>query len=427
MNVVSRLPARLSQGLLPAWRGIAVLIAAVAHVALVGCATWRAPATFEDAALRARAVTDTAQGVRLSAAVLSSDDSRQLLGADVNGTGVQPVWIEVQNATQQTLWLLRAGTDPDYFSPLEVAWSFHAPLAGTNNAAIDEHFDGLGFQNPIPPWSTRKGLLFTNPDRLTKLLNVDLLGQGSFIPFTLFLPIPDDVQGDQALEILERRAEAPSIEYRGADTFRAALEKLPCCATGPAGTASGDPINVVLVGTLADIGAALGRRGFRRETKDLDNAQRLYGRPPDVVARKAGQGGVPANWLRLWIAPLRYQGKPVFVGQAGRPVGGRFAVAEEKDLVLHPEVDEARNLLIQDLLYSGGLAKLGFVNGVGAASVANPRDSVGETAYYTDGLRAVLFFVTRPRSLSEVEILDWVPYLERREAAAAAENRNRQR
>ena len=55
-------------------------------------------------------------------------------------------------------------------------------------------------------------------------------------------------------------------------------------------------------------------------------------------------------------------------------------------------------------MYSGGLEKLGFITGAG---------EVGASRYETDGLRAVLFFGTRPLSLADVEILDWVPFLER--------------
>ena len=87
-------------------------------------------------------------------------------------------------------------------------------------------------------------------------------------------------------------------------------------------------------------------------------------------------------------------------------------------MVVHEDVDEARNLLIQDMMYSGGLEKLGFVTGVGAAAEALPRTALNGARYYTDGLRAVLFFGTRPLSLSDVEMLDWVPFLEGREAAA---------
>jgi hypothetical protein len=45
--------------------------------------------------------------------------------------------------------------------------------------------------------------------------------------------------------------------------------------------------------------------------------------------------------------------------QAGRPVGGRFELRNANDIVLDENVDEARNLLIQDMMYSGSLEKIG--------------------------------------------------------------------
>ena len=132
---------------------------------LASCATWTAPTNVDDAPLRERAVSATKRDVHVSAAVLGSEDSKRMFGADVNKTNVQPLWIEVQNRTSQPLWLLQSGTDPDYFSPLEVAWSMHTLLGGATNASIDDHFNKLGFRNPIPAGETRSGILFTNPDR----------------------------------------------------------------------------------------------------------------------------------------------------------------------------------------------------------------------------------------------------------------------
>ena len=70
---------------------------------VAGCATWQAPGAFNDAELRARAVTASKQGVSVTAAVLSAEDSRRMFGADVNKTGVQSVWIELQNRTARAL------------------------------------------------------------------------------------------------------------------------------------------------------------------------------------------------------------------------------------------------------------------------------------------------------------------------------------
>jgi hypothetical protein len=395
----------------PFQRGCVFFTLVVCVLGLTGCATWQAPTETDYSEIRARVITATVQKVHLSAAVLSTRDSQRIFGANINETGVQPVWIEVKNQTEQTLWLLQAGTDPDYFSPLEVAWSFHTTFSGGTNARIDEYFDARGFKNPIAPGATQTGIIFTNPHHQTRLLNVDLLGQGKLIPFTLFLPVPDDVPETGVLNVLQRIAITETVEYQEEDRFRAALEQMPCCATGPEQTAAGDPLNVILVGDFADIASAFVRRGYRGVALEFDSAQHVFGRPPDIVARKAGQGGVPANWVRMWVTPIRYHGQSVFILQVGRPVGGRFIETESKQLMLHPNVDEVRNVLIQDLLYSGGLGKLGFVTGVGAASPKQPRDSLGKTLYYTDGLRAVMFMVTRPVALSDVQILEWVPAL----------------
>ena len=78
-------------------------------------------------------------------------------------------------------------------------------------------------------------------------------------------------------------------------------------------------------------------------------------------------------------------------------------------------------MLIQDLMYSGGLATLGFVGGAGATQVIGTSTDNFESKYHTDGLRAVMFLLSRPRKLSDFEILDWVPALELREADAARE------
>jgi hypothetical protein len=119
---------------------------------------------------------------------------------------------------------------------------------------------------------------------------------------------------------------------------------------------------------------------------------------------------------------LHYQDQPVVLVQSGRPLGGRFAVSDSGEQPLHPNVDESRNLLIQDLMYSGGVARLGFVGGVGAVPRTPAENTDSDRRYHTDGLRAVLFFVTRPLAISEIEILDWVPILQQREAEAAAKN-----
>ena len=406
-------------------------MAVVILLVLSGCASWQTPPPFDDSVLRARAETAEMHGVKLSAAVLSSDDSRRMFGAKVNETGVQPVWIEVENNTSHILWLMRSGTDPDLFSPLEVAWSFHKSFASETNARIDEHFHALTFENPISPGTSQSGIIFTNPHRQTRLLSIDILGQGEVFPFTLFPVVPDDHTAQaRTLPRIQKLIKEASVEYPDLDGLRTRLEQLPCCATSADGKENGDPINVIVVGHLEDIATAFVRRGFRTDWRDIDGMQTLFGRPPDIVARKSSQGGLSANWLRLWVAPYSYQGQAVMLVQTGRPMGWRLHKPDEdeeeheKKLVLNPNVDEVRNLLIQDMLYSSGLEKLAFIDGVGATQTDEFRDSLGGTRYQTDGLRVVLFLTTRPLSLSDTEVLDWHPVLELHEAEVVREIEN---
>jgi len=44
---------------------------------------------------------------------------------------------------------------------------------------------------------------------------------------------------------------------------------------------------------------------------------------------------------------------------------------------------------------------------VAPASPTQPRVTFSGARYFTDGLRAILFFAIRPLSLSDVELLDW--------------------
>jgi hypothetical protein len=87
--------------------------------------------------------------------------------------------------------------------------------------------------------------------------------------------------------------------------------------------------------------------------------------------------------------------------------GGRFSAEASQDLRQNADVDEVRNDLIQDFMYSGGLEKLALVSGVGAVTADRPRTLPGGGHYFTDGRRVVLFFSTRPRTLADVEILQW--------------------
>jgi hypothetical protein len=110
---------------------------------------------------------------------------------------------------------------------------------------------------------------------------------------------------------------------------------------------------------------------------------------------------------------MTLEGKPVWVGQINRDIGLRFArltVIYKID----PAIDDVRNYILQDLWYSQGLAKFGFVKGVEAASIKKPRRDTLGNRYFTDGYRIVVWVSSEPVSFSEVVHMEWErPFSER--------------
>ena len=135
----------------------------------------------------------------------------------------------------------------------------------------------------------------------------------------------------------------------------------------------------------------------------------FYDRPQDVGLQKARQTVDERNHLRLWLSPMRYKGMPVYIGQISRDIGVKLTT-KSPTLTTHeidPDIDEARDYLMQDLLESQKVAKIGLVEGVGKAKPENPRYNLTDSPYWTDGWRVVFVFSEEVIALDEVEFFDW--------------------
>jgi len=95
------------------------------------------------------------------------------------------------------------------------------------------------------------------------------------------------------------------------------------------------------------------------------------------------------------------------VGQISRDIGVRFTWKTITTHKVDPDVDETRDFLIQDLLYSQGLGKIAFVKGVGPAPFSNPRKNLTGDPYFTDGYRVVLWISSELKDFEEVELMNW--------------------
>ena len=411
-----------------------VVFAVIFIVTVSGCATFN-PRPLEEVPFRERAQTKSEGNVTVTAAVPSAEESRRLFGVSIYKRGVQPIWLEIENRDEEPVYFLPARLDPDYFSPFEAAYVSHFAYVTPANDEMDRYFFKRRQGIRISPGTVRSGFVYTPVDEGTKAFNVALVGEDHDVrTFTFFINVPglraDHHEVD--FEALYSKKEVISYDEEG---LKEALERLPCCTTNKKGTEEGDPLNLEVIGESKDVFYAFIRAGWD-ETETIYTASAfkttlsflfggryryspvsglyVFGRPQDVAFQKVRESIHERNHLRLWLSPMRFEGKPVWVGQISRDIGVRFTT---KTIVTHkidPDVDETRDFLIQDLWYSQGLPKFAFVKGVGAAPMSKPRGNLTGDPYFTNGLRTVLWVCGDPVDLEDVEFLEWeVPPLEK--------------
>ncbi len=134
----------------------------------------------------------------------------------------------------------------------------------------------------------------------------------------------------------------------------------------------------------------------------------VLGRTQDVALQKARDNIHERNHLRLWMTPMRFEGKPVWIGQISRDIGVRFTMKTITTHKIDPDVDETREYLLENLAYHQALAKIAYVDGVGAAPIEAPRHNLTGDPYFTDGLRVVLWVSSTPVDIADIETKDWV-------------------
>jgi hypothetical protein len=342
-----------------------------------------------------------------SAAVPSGDESRSIFGVDLNQRGIQPLWLEIENGSERLVYFLPTGLDPEYFAPLEVAFLYGGPFHDEGKAALAAHLEALSFdsRSPILPGETVTGFVYVNRADPSMIVQVDLIGREWSDSIGLVVPVPGTEAAQQRMAALRGLyTESDVVEIEDEPALRSALAGLPCCAADQTGARS-LPLNLVLVGKLDEWGPAFVRRNYRYAPA---SPWQTFGRMQDLSGHRISRWVAPQpHTLRFWLTPLRYRGKPIWVGQVSTRLGGRFAASGEETQRIEPDVDDARNDIVQDLLYSQALTKVGFVKGAGSVSAAGPRPTPDAASYHTDGLRAVMLFDRRPVALSQIQFFDW--------------------
>jgi hypothetical protein len=388
-----------------------------------------------------RAQVDQDDEVVVRVAVLDDRESEHFFGVPLAHRGIQPVWLQINNQGKVPYRLRLGSIDPSYYPPLEaafvnhyrigrrllefgcLAWVFFPLLLllplkvlgawAANrrmNAYFQEHGIGWGL---IAPGNELSGFVFTSLDEGTKQVSVRLLGMAGAKDFPFSIPVPGLHIDHQSKRLAPLEASGETVECDEAE-LRRRLVAMPRSTTNRRGSVEGDPLNLVVIGDFATILNGFGARWDETETISLKSCARTFsaffrgsryryspvsplyvaGRSQDFALQKARQTINERLHLRLWITPLRFEGKAVWIGQVSRDIGVRFTL-RTWNLTTHridPDVDDARDYVLNDLLENARVARAGYVKGVGEAARTAPRRNLTGDPYFTDGLRAVAIF-----------------------------------
>ncbi len=328
-----------------------------------------------------------------------------------------------------------------------MGWLFYYPLllvaplkmltAWRANGRMDGVFRRLGFRLvPIRSGESAEGFVFTTVDLGTKVVRIRLvpleplresIGRLLHTPgvpghdeppvdMTFTVPVPG-IAADYLDRDFAVIRPPDTVEPCEADQLVQQLEAMPQATTNANGSRTGDPANLVVVGDFDTLLGAFAARWDESETISLATCWKtvkafllgsnyryspvsalfLFGRSQDIALQRTRHTINERIHLRLWLTPLSFQGKAVWVGQVSRDIGVRFTT-KAWNLTTHridPDVDESRDYVMEDLLTAGWVTAAGYVGGIGACTPQSPRRNLTGDPFFTDGKRAVILVAAR--------------------------------
>ena len=427
-------------------------VMALLILGLTGCAaTSFAPERLSTPDALRDVKSKTIGDVSVSVSILTDAQARQHFGADLGRHGLQALWMSVRNGSDRRLWFIRNMLDPDFYSAEEAALLVQGDIPSESRPALHQHFRDESIRAQLPPRTISEGFVFLPRVEGGRYVDIRLQGDAYLedsdthgaiasaaapprgtpreLRFDFALPLPD---GDFDYERLDtaRIFGGQSLPNLTVDELRSTLEQLPCCATDADGQREGDPLNVVIVGESADVLNSLSRSGwsfthridFRTVRRELGAAIAgsaypvapvsslyVFGRKQDVALQRARRSIAQRNHMRLWLAPYRFEHRPVWIGQVSRDIGVKVT-PRSPTLTTHiidPEVDTTREYLFHSLIGEGFVDRFGFVKGGAAGTPTQPRMNLTGDPYHSDGLRLVVILSRDPVTPDRIRSLLW--------------------
>ncbi len=392
---------------------------------LSGCASFK-PKPLEQVPFLERAKTEEKDGVRVTVSVLTRKETKQVFGFDLEKKGIQTIWIDIENSTDRPYWFMLSGVDPNYYSAREAAYICHSFWRRSKNRKMDQHFENLFIDQLVLPRCRSAGFGFSYLKQGVREVRVRLFGDLNIIDYEFHIPVPGLRTDWEVVDFDALYPEEAIIHVEDEPSLREALEPLPLTTTKENGSGEGDPLNIVVIGHVekpftrarwdeterltAGTAWKTAKGFFGKEYKHSPmSSLYVFGRHQDIGLQKARDSIHERNHLRLWLTPIRYQGRPVCVGTITRDIGVYFTT-RAWNLMTHaidPDVDEARDYLTEDLAMALSLKKYGYLDGVAPATQDSPHRNLMKAPYWTDGSRVILLVTDDVVPLGDIDHFDW--------------------
>lgn len=379
-------------------------------------------------ALAGRTQSQTIDRITVSACILPDGEAHRRYGVSLAKKGLQAVWLRVANMTTEENWLLAAFMEPDYFTADEAARLYRRSW-GIGFGATQQRFRDLAMRARLEGGRTYEGHILVPRTEGGRFVEVTLNGSGRVRRFGLPLRTPDGHFDFEKMDTDSIQKKQKPINLTRAQ-LRTRLEQLPATVTNAQGTHTGDPLNIVLVGQPAQVMAALSECGWAFTHRiDSTTVRRMigaalsgqpylnapvsnlycFGRAQDIAFQRARSHLSQRNHMRLWLAPYTVEGRPVWVGQISRDIGIKITRSSPTltTHVIDPMVDEARQFLLESLLFRFRIESFGFVRASSPATREHPRVNLTGDPYITDGMRLITFISSEPVPAEKVRNLGW--------------------
>lgn len=390
---------------------------ALVVLAIASCST--APHRYEplaDFGITQRAIAQEKGPFTVRASVPGEEEAEAILGIPVYKRGIQPVWLEITNHAGGRARVILSSIDREYFPPNEVAYMHRKQFSKQGWSDLEAYLHGNALPRQIGPGETASGWVFTHVSTGTKAFNLDIYGVGeapSYEQFTFFLEVPGFVPDHREVNF-QSLYRAEDIRDVDNDGLRTLLAEIPCCTRNRDGSAHGRPVQLFFVAEGTDMLRALLRAGwnetsYARDEKYLAGADYFFGRPPDGIFRQGRDKKSERAELALWLAPVRVDGKPLWVGQFRTAIGRRYAIGELfLGVTLDPDTNEGRNYMLQDLWYAQALKHWAWSKTGHAVPQDRPeQDLHGNPWFAADAYRIVIWVSGEPIAMDRATPIEW--------------------